>query len=62
MLKVVKGVIMVIKGLKARNLYNLIESIIVGGVVVNIEGENNTNNAYLWHMHLGHMSEHNMFD
>jgi hypothetical protein len=54
-MKVTKGAMVVMKEQKSsKNIYKLLGSTIVGGIVF-VESESNC--TVLWHMRLGHMSE-----
>ena len=57
-MKVTKGAMVVMKGLKqSGNIYSLLGTTIVGGATA-VEDE--YDNIVLWHMRLGHMGEHGM--
>ena len=59
-MKVSKGVLTVMKGQKlAGNIYKLMGTTIVGGVVT-VESE--LEDTALWHMRLGNMGEHGMME
>ncbi|KAK2983908.1 hypothetical protein RJ640_020204 [Escallonia rubra] len=56
-LKVSKGVTVVMKGQKLGNLYRMVGNTITGGVAVTTPAESNTDSATLWHLRLRHISE-----
>ena len=57
-MKVTKGVMMVIKGQKSsKNIYKLLGSTVVGGIA---SIESNSDCTILWHMWLGHISKRGM--
>ena len=60
-LKVSKGSLIVMKGdLKSANLYRLHGTTITGDATVVSNSLSNSNASNLWHIRLGHMSEHGM--
>ena len=61
-MKITKGVLMVIKGQKVSTLYRLIGNTVVEGVAVIISVESSTNDTKLWHMRLRHIGEHGMLE
>lgn len=57
-LKVVRGSLVVMKGVRHRNLYPLIGKTVTGDLAVGIIGsKDQTECTRIWHMRLGHMSE-----
>ena len=58
-LKVTKGAMVVMKGLRQGNLY-ILQGTIVTGVAAVGTASADTNNTRLWHLRLGHMSEKGM--
>ena len=61
-LKVIKGVMVVMKGQLAGNLYRLIGSTVIGGASVTTDAVFDTDDTYLWHMRLGHMGERGLME
>ena len=54
-IKVTKGSMMILKGERTTNLYKMTGSVVVGDASTTTKKEDTIR---LWHMHLGHMSEH----
>ena len=61
-MKITKGVLMVMKGQKVRTLYKLIGNAVVGRVAITTLVESSTADTKLWHMRLGHIGEHGMLE
>ena len=61
-MKITKGVLMVMKGQKLSTLYRLIGNTVVGRVVVTTPVESSTDNTKLWHMRLSHIGERGMLE
>ena len=56
-MKVTKGVMVVMKGhASLKNIYKLLKSTVVGGIT-SVESTSESDCTILWHMRLGHMSE-----
>ncbi|KAK3040107.1 hypothetical protein RJ639_027833 [Escallonia herrerae] len=56
-IRIMKGALVVMKGLKQNNLYLLQGSTVTGPVAVASSFDIDSDTTKLWHMHLGHMSE-----
>ena len=61
-MKITKGTMVIMKGSKIGNLYKLLEDIVIGRAAVSTSIEPNDDKTILWHMRLGHLGEHSMFD
>lgn len=62
MLKVINGIMVVMKSLKAGNLYKLIKSVAISGATIIIDDEGIIDDVDLWHIRLRHMCKHDMFE
>ncbi|KAL5564235.1 hypothetical protein UlMin_027399 [Ulmus minor] len=60
LLKVCKGALVVMKGEKFENLYKLLGDTVQGGAAAATHSEPSNDNTDLWHMCLGHLSEHRL--
>ncbi|KAK2971427.1 hypothetical protein RJ640_025377 [Escallonia rubra] len=56
-MKVSKGAMVIMKGLKTENLYKLIGDTVIGRASVSIHARSSNDNPELWHKRLGHLSE-----
>ncbi|KAK2982593.1 hypothetical protein RJ640_002082 [Escallonia rubra] len=56
-MKIMKGALVVMKGLKQNSLYLLQGSTVTGAAAVASSSDIDSDTTKLWHMHLGHMSE-----
>jgi hypothetical protein len=56
-IKVIRGVLVVMKGSKVGNLYHLASETVTGEAAVSTSANSDATSTHLWHMHLGHMSE-----
>jgi hypothetical protein len=61
-MKIAKGAMVIIKGKKIGNLCKLLGDTVTGGATVSTSAEPNNDKTVLWHMRLGHLGEHNMFE
>eukprot|EP00268_Persea_americana_P001031 TRINITY_DN10307_c0_g1_i1.p1 TRINITY_DN10307_c0_g1~~TRINITY_DN10307_c0_g1_i1.p1 ORF type:complete len:147 (-),score=18.20 TRINITY_DN10307_c0_g1_i1:100-540(-) len=63
LLKVSKGVLVLMKGTRVgNNLYKLMGNTVVGGAAVSTGDKNSVDESQLWHMRLGYMSEKGMLE
>lgn len=56
------ALMMVMKAKKIGNLYKLYRNTITGRVVTSTSAKPNCDDIILWHMRLGYLGEHNMFE
>ncbi|KAK2995032.1 hypothetical protein RJ640_021189 [Escallonia rubra] len=56
-MKVSKGVMVIMKGQKTENLYKLIGNTVINGASVSTHAGSSNDNSELWHKRLGHLSE-----
>ena len=61
-MKITKCAMVITKGNKIENLYKLLGNTVIGGVAMSTLVEPNDYNTVLWHMQLGHLGKHNMFE
>ena len=61
-IKITKGVLMVMKGSKVSTLYRLIGNTVVGRVAVTTPVESSADDTKLWHMRLGHIGERGILE
>ena len=61
-MKITKGVMVIMKGNKIGNLYKLLGDTVTSGATLSTLVEPNDDNTVLWHMRLGHLGEHSMFE
>ncbi|KAK3017138.1 hypothetical protein RJ639_006140 [Escallonia herrerae] len=59
-MRIMKGVLIVMKGLKQNSLYLLQGSTVTGVAAIASSSDIDSNTTKLWHMRLGHMSERGM--
>ncbi|KAK3016566.1 hypothetical protein RJ639_005827 [Escallonia herrerae] len=59
-MRIMKGVLVVMKGLKQNNLYLLQGSTVTGAASTSSSSDIDSDTTMLWHMRLGHMSEMGM--
>ncbi|KAK3002024.1 hypothetical protein RJ639_021170 [Escallonia herrerae] len=59
-MRIMKGALVVMKGLKQNSLYLLQGSTITGAAAIASSSDIDSNTTKVWHMHLGHMSERGM--
>ncbi|XP_057954047.1 uncharacterized mitochondrial protein AtMg00300-like [Malania oleifera] len=55
-----RGSLVVMKDHLRNNLYALVGSTMTGGAAASTSSDTNTYDTTLWHMRLGHMSEHGL--
>jgi hypothetical protein len=61
-MKITKSVIMIMKGNKIGNLYKLFGDTVTSRAAMSTLAKPNDDNTVLWHMRLGHLGEHGMFE
>ncbi|KAK3022873.1 hypothetical protein RJ639_045963 [Escallonia herrerae] len=59
-MRIMKGALVVMKGLKQNSLYLLQRSTVTGAATTASSSDIDSDTTKLWHMHLGHMSERGM--
>ncbi|KAK3007741.1 hypothetical protein RJ639_014050 [Escallonia herrerae] len=59
-MRIIKGALIVMKGLKQNSLYLLQGSTVTGAATIALSSNIDSDTTKLWHMHLGHMNERGM--